>query len=159
MLPSLPRTEITDVLLRDARRLALSVRGRFFTRPKPLEPAVLVPRPVEEVERLLGERHFEPNWDLSFAYFGEVLNLRRVEYVADRPRGFEWWQVHVRGYRHPEGIELTAHFETDPSEYPDAHVERVGIDIEHGLDELKAVLDDADVEYRSLSAADVAGLE
>lgn len=138
---------LTDVLLRDLRRLLVAARGRFFTRPKPLESAFVVDREVEELERLLGEAHFEPNWDLSFAYFGEVLNLRRVVYAADHPLGYRWWQVHVRGYHHPEGVELTAHFETDPSEYPDAHVDRVGIDVDRGLEVLREVLEERDVEY------------
>lgn len=147
----LSRATLKDSFLRDSKRLLLSVRGRFFTRPKPVEPAVIVPLSPDEAERVLGERHFAPNWDMSFAYFGEVLNLRRVEYVTDHPSGYEWWQVHVRGYHHPEGLELTAHFETDPSETPDAHVDRVGIDIDRGLEELVAVLEDTGVSTRSLS--------
>lgn len=153
------RANLTDVFLRDCRRLLLSMRGRFFTRPKPLEPSVLVSLPAAEAERLLGERHFAPNWDMSFAYFGEVCNLRRVEYVADHPSGYEWWQVHVRGYHHPEGLELTAHFETDPSESPDAHVDRIGIDIDRGLEELKRVLESNDVPYRSLTPTELASLQ
>ncbi|GAB7019792.1 hypothetical protein [Halostagnicola bangensis] len=152
------RANILDAVLRELRRIVLSVRGRFFSRPKPLEPSVLVPLSRSEAERLLGERHFAPNWDMSFSYFGEVLNLRRVEYVTDHPTGYEWWQVHVRGYHHPEGLELTAHFETDPSETPDAHVDRVGIDIDRGLEELNAVLEEQDIEYRELSKSDVAAL-
>ncbi|ELY56737.1 hypothetical protein C491_12060 [Natronococcus amylolyticus DSM 10524] len=154
----LSRANLTDTLLRDCRRLLLSARGRFFTRPKPLEPALLVSLSSSDVERLLGEHHFAPNWDMSFAYFGEVCNLRRVEYVADHPSGYEWWQVHVRGYHHPEGLELTAHFETDPSESPDAHVDRIGIDIDRGLEELESVLEANGVAYRSLESAEVAAL-
>ncbi|EMA28457.1 hypothetical protein [Halobiforma nitratireducens] len=141
---------LTDAVLRDLRRLFLSARGRFFTRPKPPEPAIVVDLTVDEVERLLGEEHFAPNWDLSFAYFGEVCNLRRVEYVADHPLGYRWWQVHVRGYHHPDGIELTAHFETNPSESPDAHVDRVGIDVPRGLKSLRDVLEAHNVPYESI---------
>ncbi len=153
------RANILDAVLRELRRIVLSVRGRFFSRPKPLEPSVLVPLSRTEAERVLGERHFEPNWDMSFSYFGEVLNLRRVEYVTDHPTGYTWWQVHVRGYHHPKGLELTAHFETDPSETPDAHVDRVGIDIDRGLEELQTVLEEQGIEYRELSKADVAALD
>ncbi|WP_247002395.1 hypothetical protein [Halosolutus gelatinilyticus] len=159
MLPRPSRAVLAGTFLRDARRLALSIRGRLFTRSKPLEPALLVSRSVDDIERALGERHFEPNWDMSFAYFGEVLNLRRVEYVGDRHSKFDWWQVHVRGYHHPDGVELTAHFETDPSEYPDAHVERVGIDIDRGLETLTSALEDANVEFRSMTPAEVAALD
>lgn len=152
------RANILDAVLRELRRIVLSVRGRFFSRAKPLEPSVIVSLGEHEVQRVLGHRHFASNWDMSFAYFGEVLNLRRVEYVVDHPTGYEWWQIHVRGYHHPEGLELTAHFETDPSETPDAHVDRIGIDIDRGLEELIAVLENADVSYRRLSKAEVAGL-
>jgi hypothetical protein len=154
----LSRTNLTDTFLRDCQRLLLSARGRFFTRPKPPEPALLVSLAPTDAERLLGEHHFAPNWDMSFAYFGEVCNLRRVTYVADHPSGYEWWQVHVRGYHHPEGLELTAHFETDPSESPDAHVDRVGIDINRGLEELRSVLDSNGVSYQALEADEVAAL-
>ncbi|WP_242695430.1 hypothetical protein [Halomontanus rarus] len=140
------KSKLVDVFLRDLRRLIISARGRFFTRPKPAEAALVVGLEPDEVESILGGEHFAPNWDMSFEYFGEVLNLRRVEYVADHP-DYRWWQVHVRGYHHPAGLELTAHFETDPSESPDAHVDRVGIDIDRGLEELRAVLEENDVEY------------
>ncbi|AHG01090.1 hypothetical protein HALLA_16180 [Halostagnicola larsenii XH-48] len=152
------RANVLDAVLGELRRIVLSVRGRFFSRPKPLEPSALVSLGEHEAQRVLGERHFEPNWDMSFAHFGEVLNLRRVEYVTDHPTGYEWWQIHVRGYHHPQGLELTAHFETDPSETPDAHVDRIGIDIDRGLEELIGVLEKADVSYRRLSKAEVAGL-
>ncbi|WP_255168575.1 hypothetical protein [Natrononativus amylolyticus] len=141
------RASVRDALLRELRRIGLSVRGRFFTRPKPPEPSVVVGLEAAAVERLLGEHHFAPNWDMSFAYFGEVCNLRRVEYVADHPLGYRWWQIHVRGYHHPDGLELTAHFETDPSESPDAHVDRIGIDIQRGLAELIDLLETNDVSY------------
>lgn len=144
------RAKLTDTVLRDLRRLVVSARGRFFTRPKPPEPALVVDRTTDEVERVLGEAHFAPNWDMSFAYFGEVVNLRRVEYVPDHSLPYHWWQVHVRGYHHPKGLELTAHFETNPSEYPDAHVDRVGIDVPRGLETLRTVLDGADVGYEAI---------
>ncbi|MCU4742909.1 hypothetical protein OB955_18745 [Halobacteria archaeon AArc-m2/3/4] len=146
------KANITDAVLRDLRRLFISARGRFFTRPKPPEDALIVALEADEMESVLGSEHFAPNWDMSFAYFGEVLNLRRVEYQSDHPLGYRWWQVHVRGYHHPSGLELTAHFETDPSESPDAHVDRVGIDIDRGLEELRDVLEENDVAYEAVPA-------
>lgn len=87
---------------------------------------------------------------------GEVLNLRRVEYVDDGP--YEWWQVHVRGYPHDDGgIELTAHYETDPSEHPDAHVRQYGLDVERGMAAVGNLLDEEGVDYRYLEPDRIAG--
>jgi hypothetical protein len=96
--------------------------------------------------RLLGRHNFEPGWELSYHYRGEILNLRRVEYV-DHSSGLEWWQVHLRGYDHPDGLELAAHFETEPSEHPDAHAEMFGLDVDRGMATLTELLDEHGIEY------------
>ncbi|XVH32035.1 hypothetical protein ACNS7O_02305 [Haloferacaceae archaeon DSL9] len=114
-----------DRVPKDLRRLVWSARGRFLTKP---------------------------NWDLSDAYYGEELDLRRVEDVSDHPTGCARWQVHVRGYSCADGVELTAHFETDPSESPAAHVDRVGIDIRRGLETLRAALDANDAPHATAAS-------
>ena len=102
-----------------------------------------------EVARFFGRHHFDPGWELSYNYHGEVLNLRRVEYV-DHER-YDWWQVHVRGFRHGEDhIELTAHFETEPSEHPDAHIGLYGLDVDAGMAAIVDVMDDGGIEYEYL---------
>jgi hypothetical protein len=60
-----------------------------------------------------------------------------------------WWQVHIRGYRHddPSGLELTAHFEAEPAEHPEEHLEHLGIDVARGNAVLRRILDEAGVEY------------
>jgi hypothetical protein len=60
---------------------------------------------------------------------------------------YERWKVHIRGYDHPEGIELTAHFETEPTENPDAHIDMVGLELDRGMDALRGVLEDEGIEY------------
>ncbi len=122
------------------------MRKTFFTKPRSSTRSLTVPLSVAEVTRLLGQHHFEPGWELSYHYRGEILNLRRVEYVA-HPSGLEWWQVHLRGYDHPDGLELAAHFETEPSEHPDTHIETVGLDVDRGMATLTDLLDEHDVEY------------
>jgi hypothetical protein len=129
------------------------LRKTFFSRPKPPNPAVFVERTEEELVGILGPEHFEPGWEFSYSYRNEALNLRRVEYVADHPLGFEWWQVHLRGYEHDDGrFELAAHFEVEPTEHPRAHVDGVGLDVDRGNEALMAVLDDAGVDYEYLDS-------
>lgn len=110
----------------------------------------------EEIIELLGSEYFEPGWKLSYSYRNETLNLRRVEYVPDHPDHpeYNWWQVHVRGYQHePEDgfetatIELAAHYEIEPTEYPRPHVEHVGLEIRRGAIALRDILESHDIEY------------
>lgn len=142
---------LTDVPLRCLRHSLWWVRKTFFTRSRSAGPSIVLPSvdvdaTRSEVTRTLGRRHFEPGWELSYSYRGEVLNLRRVEYV-DHPSGFVWWQLHLRGYEHAEGLELTAHFETEPTEHPDEHVSLFGLDVERGIEALTALLDEEGIEH------------
>lgn len=132
--------------LKNLRRSIWWARKTFLTKPRTETPAYLVELSESEVVRLFGTRHFEPGWDLSYNYHGEVVNLRRTEYVDHEQ--YNWWQVHLRGFRHEEGgVELTAHYETEPAEHPDAHVRLYGLDVEKGMTALRDVLDEAGVDY------------
>lgn len=142
---------VHEAPLKYLRRSLWWLRKTFFTRPRSDTDAFLVERAKPDLVDLFGRAHFEPGWELSYHYRGEVLNLRRVVYDDDRDP-YEWWQVHIRGYRHDGGIELTAHYETDPSEHPDAHIDMVGLDVERGLQAVAEVLDAHGVEYTRLEA-------
>lgn len=145
---------VHEAPLRNLRRSIWWIRKTFFTKPRSVTPAFVVDMTKPEVVGLFGRRHFEPGWELSYNYLGEVLNLRRVEYVAEGR--YDWWQVHIRGYVHDGGgIELTAHFETEPSEHPDAHVRLHGLDVDRGMAAVRDVLEAEDVEYRRLEATEV----
>lgn len=140
--------------VRQARYLPLrSLRGGFwwlrklcFTRSRPSEQSVIVPRSNEAVADLLKRNDFVPGWMLSYNYRDEILNVRRIERFA-HPSGFEWWQVHVRGYAHVEGIELTAHFEPEPRRHPRAHITLFGLDIDRGMETLLELLERHEIEY------------
>jgi hypothetical protein len=134
--------------LKMGKRILWWIRKTVFTKEKPPNPAVFVTRSERQLVELLGSEHFEPGWEFSYSYRGEVLNLRRVEFVSDHPLGYEWWQVHVRGYEAGENeFELAAHFELEPSEYPSLHVDRVGLDVDRGNAILIDLLDKHGVEY------------
>jgi hypothetical protein len=61
-----------------------------------------------------------------------------------------WWQTHIRGYAHPDGLELAAHFEPEPAEHPDAHVDGDYIDVPRGNATLAGILEEAGVEFRRI---------
>lgn len=137
---------IHETPLKNLRRSFWWIRKTFFTKPRTDTPAYLVGLTKPEIVRFFGCHHFEPGWEMSYNYHGEVLNLRRVEYV-DHER-YEWWQVHVRGFLRGEGgIELTAHFETEPAEHPDAHIRRYGLDVGKGMATIREIMDDGRITY------------
>lgn len=139
---------VHETPLRNLRHSLWWIRKTFFTKPRTPTPSYLVDMGKPEAVQLFGRRHFEPGWELSYNYHGEALNLRRVEHVGGGE--YDWWQVHIRGYPHKSGIELTAHYETEPAEHPDAHISLHGLDVDHGMAVVREILEDAGVDYRRL---------
>jgi hypothetical protein len=126
-------------------------RKTFFIRiDSQQKPALIVHRQKPEIESVLGKFHFEPGWELSFYYKGEIINLRRAEFFEDTPhKNLKWWQIHLRGYENGNGeIALTPHFEPDPSEHPDAHICQRYISRDHALDVIKEIFDSEEIEFR-----------
>ena len=148
-------------------------RKTFFVKQKTDNPAFFVTMDEDEIVDLLGREYFEPGWELSYSFQDENLNLRRVEYAPDHqiievhaPPDpdviYEWWQVHIRGYPHEAGeqygpspderfeadtFELAAHFELEPTEYPQSHVDHIGLEIRRGAMAVRDILEAHDVEY------------
>ena len=128
-----------------ARLHLYRLRRWFFTRPKPdHEPYIVVDATMEEVDEALRREHFICDWALSYNYEGEVLNKMRAEYVDDE---YMEYQTHLRTFEHPEGVEILAHFELDPTGYPQKHIEEVNFDIERGVDEVAAALERQDMDF------------
>lgn len=140
------RQSLRSASVRGLRWSLRWLRKTWFTRPRPLKPSITVPLSADRVTRLLARSGFEPGWPWSYNYRDEILNLRRIERLA-HPSGLEWWQVHVRGYDHSEGIELTAHFEPEPRRHPRAHITLFGLDIDRGMETLLELLDSNRIEY------------
>lgn len=104
---------------------------------------------LRRMRKLFGVRSYAPNWEFSYHKRGEDLNLARVVY-EENPEypDIVWWQVHIRGWVAEDGsIELTAHWEAEPTENPLAHVESVGWDRERGMKHLKQVLRETDTDF------------
>lgn len=100
---------------------------------------------VEELRKLLGERHFTNSWELSYRYEGEDLNMRRPEYVHDE---YNWYQLHARGFdTDGGGVEISVHVELEPTEYPAEHLSETNFSLSGGVSRLRELFDEAGVEY------------
>ena len=147
-------TMVSIATVRQARQLPFRslhrglwwFRKLCFTRPRSLEPSIVVPESKEAILSLLSRNDFVPGWTVSYNYRDEILNLRRIERIA-HPSGLEWWQTHIRGYDHTDGVELTAHFEPEPRRHPRAHIGLFGLDIDRGMDTLLNLLDRQRIDY------------
>lgn len=125
-------------------------RSHIFRAPRPRGRYVRVPLGVgPNLREVFGRRYYAPNWETSYYKRGEVLNLARVEYDPREVDGTEyrWWQTHVRGWLHSDSMWLSAHYELEPTEHPNAHILGVGHDPRVGRERIKQTLDDAGIEY------------
>lgn len=145
---------LLDAPLANLRLSGWWIRKTFFTRPRSKTDWILVELSKPEIRELFGRSYFEPGWETSFHFRREIINYRRVEYDAGRHSGIDWWQVHIRGYPHHPGageaateIELTAHYEPEPIEHPDAHIRLERIDIDRGMESMMAILDEGGIDY------------
>lgn len=137
-----------DVPWNTLRHAFLWGKKTFVTDDRSNVPTLRVDATKSEIQEVLGRRYFEPNWEFSTYYAGEVLNLRRVQFVAhDR---ITWWQIHIRGFQDGESLELDPHWEPEPTEHPDAHLSEAYISVERGIEMLEHILSEADVAYEHL---------
>lgn len=138
---------VGDVPWQSLRRSLIWIKKTVFTEHRTDVPSLRVTATVSEIRALLGRRHFEPNWEFSTYYAGELLNLRRVTRIDER---LPWWQAHVRGFQTNDGLELDPHWEPEPTEHPGAHLSEEYIDTERGIEILERILDEERVEYERL---------
>lgn len=128
------------------------IRREFFQSPKPSGPYVTTYAQPAEIVVALGRQSFAPNWEFSYHKRGEDLNLAQVVHAdsVEFPN-ITWWQTHVRAWHDREtGLtQLKAHWEPEPTEFPDEHLNGTGFDGIRGMDNLMEALDRADVPYDS----------
>lgn len=122
------------------------LRRTFFTVDPSDQPALRYAGSLDDLRRILGAAHFTNAWELSYHYSGEDLNMRRPEYDDSDAR--PWKQTHVRGFVEPDGVRLLAHYEYEPTQYPDAHLHNERLSVDRGLDIVADVLTDAGVAFK-----------
>lgn len=129
--------------------LIREIRKRFFAGDPPSGRHLLVEAPLEEIEAALGRQSYAPNWEFSYYKRGEVLNLARVVHEERTAKGrtYEWWQTHVRGWDRPDGIALHGHWELEPTERANDHLEGVGFDAKRGMANLQDALERSALSY------------
>jgi len=143
---------VSQLPWRAIRHLYRVLRRRFFRDTRSEVPTLRLTAGVEEIQRVLGQRHFEPNWEFSAYYAGEDLNVRRVSHTD---RELPWWQTHVRGFETATGVELDPHWEPEPTQHPDAHLaDDAYIEFDPAIDTVTAVLDEAGLGYELLDPAE-----
>ncbi|MEF8780466.1 MAG: hypothetical protein V5A46_07290 [Haloferacaceae archaeon] len=112
--------------------------------------ALVVPVTVDEVTAALGRQYFAPNWEFSYYERGEDLNLARVVYDPRELHGhqFVWWQTHVRGWPEEDGsVRLRPHYELEPTEYDEDHVDGIGLDVSAGVRNVAQALEREGLTY------------
>lgn len=142
-------------------------RSALFAKPRPKGPYYRVgvkflgegpqratEMTVKTIEKNLGGHHsYAPNWEVSYYKRGEVLNLARVIYHDSTDHDVRWWQVHVRGWPVPGipgAVELTAHWEPEPTEHPRPHLDALGFDRGRGMDILASDLRASGMNYEEV---------
>lgn len=132
------------------RRFYRNFRRLLATSEEHSGKALVVAEPIEDVRSALGSHYFAPNWEFSYHERGEDLNLARVVYEPREVHDHEfvWWQTHVRGWKQDDGsVRLRPHYELEPTEYDQDHINGIGVDIDTGTERVAAVLEEAGLSY------------
>lgn len=125
------------------------LRKELFSRSRPTGRYFVVDASPDAIRAALGSQSYAPNWEFSYYKRGEILNLARVTHEEQSVDGttYTWWQTHTRGWDHPDGVALHAHWELEPTEHPDEHLNGTGFDFDRGMENLERALWDCDLEY------------
>lgn len=143
-------TTIRHALWDGLRSFYRTVRGAVATASEHDGRALVVAEPIEDVEAALGRQYFGPNWEFSYNKRGENMNLARIEYRRREVRHHEyvWWQTHVRGWEQDDGsVRLRPHYELEPTENDQDHIDGIGLDIQRGVENVARALDDEGLAY------------
>ncbi|WP_257300484.1 hypothetical protein [Haloarchaeobius sp. FL176] len=144
-------TTIGHALWDALRTFYRDFRRAVATKQEHSGPALVVSGDFDEVQAALGRQHFAPNWEFSYNKRGEDLNLARITYERREVGHHEygWWQTHVRGWAQDNGsMRLRAHWELEPTENDQDHIDGIGLDVPAGVDQTARALDAEDVAYQ-----------
>lgn len=141
-------SELSQLPWDSIRRAYRHLRKLLFTTPRSGGPYFLVDADLDEITEVLGQHSYAPNWEFSYNYRGEDLNLAQVVHHRSKTHpDAVWWQTHVRGWGTEDRVELQAHWETEPTENDSAHLEGHGLEVSIGMKNLREVLDEEGLEY------------
>jgi len=129
--------------------LLRDIRNAYFRKPKAdVKQVVVTDLSVEELEaQLRQEAFFEEAEEYTYKYEGEILNLRRPAGVED---GYQM-VLHVRGFEHPDGVELLAHYEISRFNHPQEHLDGTIFRWDEGQLRMETVLQSYMIDYKRLS--------
>jgi len=127
-------------------RIYEAVRDFAFRHERVDTICVRVKMTAAQAERMLARHHFTRDFEFSYNYEGEDLNMRRTLYKDDE---YEWYQLHVRGFevQGGEALELQGHTELTPTDHPNKHIDNVNLSRRQGLRMIKSILKDENIEY------------
>lgn len=125
-----------------------------FTEDAPEGPYIEAGETLGAVRAALGRCHFTPNWAHSANFRGENLNVARITRgpIEGCP-DIDWWQTHVRGWVTGDdeaGCYLRAHFEPEPRNHPNAHLDGIGYDAAAGMSVLEGCLVSENIPIRAI---------
>lgn len=141
---------LEQVPFRWVQTLYRGMRRELFTKPRPTGRYLVVDADVDVV-RALGHRSYAPNWEFSYNYRGEDVNLAQVVFDGtEQYPDIDWWQTHVRGWVHDDGRTwLSAHYEAEPTEHPKPHLDGITPELRDGMMNLEYALEDRNVDVTS----------
>lgn len=103
---------------------------------------------VDDVVEALARGGFTPNWFLAYHYHGEQVNLVRFHYDPDLHPEQPFRQLHVRIFANGT---LEAHEEASALMHKGPHIREESFDQDVGTAAVGTILEDAGIEYESLT--------
>lgn len=105
-------------------RLIEWAKKHFYTNDWPEDiPTLVISMTAEELEDRLRSKHFE-GIHLSYYYEGQVLNLRRPEFVKDGKQ----YELHIKAREITDELEVIGHTELSRYEHQEDHINTVDLE-------------------------------
>ena len=117
----------------------------FAKRPERVNHIIAEDVSPEDLQQLFLQHGFMKGDYASYYYYGEDLNMVRGMFKDDE---FEWYQFHIRGFAHEDGMRLRPHTELYWRVYPREHVKLLNLEIREGIELTENILEDAAIGYR-----------
>lgn len=137
---------LKDIPWKAVRKVYYAYRKRYFSVPRPDVKGIIVNMGIEQCKAFFRTNHFDYQ-ELSYHYSGEDLNI----YRADYEEGSEYpnMQLHVRCFEMKDGSTfIEVHYEPDPTEHPEVHLDESYMSWEEGRKKLRGLLANRGVQHK-----------